>query len=155
MQSIAEIRNYAKASMKYPPKKTNGNEPERAGPTIQHKLVLLALSFPRVRIIWSSSAYATAEIFKDLKANNAEPDPTKAIAIGAEDDAQLGAGVNAAAEELLRSLPGITAKNMQYVMGKVNSVRELCEMSRDAVEELLGVEPGKACYDFMHKGEKR
>ncbi len=116
--------------------------------------MLLTLTFPRVRIIWSSSPYATAEIFKDLKMDRAEPDPAKAIAIGAEEDPDAGAGINAAAEELLRSLPGITAKNVKYVMSKVRNVRELCEMDLKQVQDILGVAPGKACYQFIHRGER-
>jgi DNA excision repair protein ERCC-4 len=72
--------------------------------------------------------------------NNPEPDPSQAIAIGAEDP-DVGAGVNAAAEELLRSLPGISAKNVKHVMSKVRSVRELCEMGREGVQEILRMEP--------------
>jgi len=108
-----------------------------------------------MRIIWSSSPYATADIFNDLKANNSEPDPARAIAIGAEEDPEVGAGVHAAAEELLRCLPGITAKNVKYVMSKVSSVRELCEMSRVEVQGILGVEPGNLCWEFMHQGERK
>lgn len=126
-----------------------------AGASIQSKLVLLTLTFPRVRIIWSSSPHATAEVFNDLKLHNAEPDPAKAVAVGAEDDGDAGAGVNVPAEELLRSLPGITAKNTRYVMGKVGSVRELCALPLAQVQEILGVEPGKACWEFIHRGEKR
>ena len=66
----------------------------------------------------------------------------------------MGAGVNAAAEELLRSLPGITAKNVKHVMSKVRSIRELCEMSMEGVQEILGVEPGKMCWEFMHRGDR-
>lgn len=115
--------------------------------------MLLTLSFPRLRIIWSSSPYATAEIFNDLKTHNLEPDAAHAVRIGAEEDPEAGAGVNAAAEELLRSLPGVTAKNVKYVMSKVGSVREFCELELVAVQEILGVEPGKACWEFMHHGE--
>ena len=120
--------------------------------TVQAKLVLLTLSFPRVRIIWSSSPYATADIFNDLKSQHPEPDPNRAIAIGAEEDPEAGAGINAAAEELLRALPGITSKNVKYVMNKVGSVKELCEMDKSAIQELLGVEPGKACWEFINHG---
>ena len=102
--------------------------------------------------MWSSSPYATADIFKDLKALHPEPDPARAVAIGAEEDPEAGAGINQAAEELLRSLPGITAKNVKYVMSKVGSVREFCELSLPAVQEILGNEPGKACWEFMHYG---
>lgn len=116
---------------------------------------MLTLHFPRVRIIWSSSPYATTNIFNDLKANNAEPDPSRAIAIGAEEDPEVGAGVNAAAEELLRCIPGVTAKNVKYVMSKVGSVGKLCELEREEVQGILGVEPGNICWEFMHRGERR
>ncbi|KIM83728.1 hypothetical protein PILCRDRAFT_97161 [Piloderma croceum F 1598] len=126
------VTSYTKAGSKYPQTKSAGpSETERQSPTIQHKLVLLSLSFPRVRIIWQS------------------------LAIGAEEDPHAGAGVNAAAEKLLRSLPGITAKKVKHVMSKVRSVRELCEMSKEGVQEILGVEPGNACWEFMHRGEQR
>ncbi|KIM73439.1 hypothetical protein PILCRDRAFT_829181, partial [Piloderma croceum F 1598] len=111
--AFAKVKSYAKAS-EYPQKKTAGpSETEQQSPTIQHKLVLLGLSFPRVRIIWSSSPFATAEIFNDLKLNNSEPDPSQAIAIGAEEDPDAGAGVNTVTGELLRSLPEIPAKNVE------------------------------------------
>ena len=74
--------------------------------------------------------------------------------MGADDDPEVGAGVNVAAEELLRCLPGITIKNVKYVMSKVKNVRELCGLSLTQVQEILGVEPGRACFDFMHRGEK-
>ncbi|KAJ7088830.1 hypothetical protein B0H15DRAFT_840898 [Mycena belliarum] len=154
LEAVSEIKSYAKPTGKYPPKKTNESaEQERGSPMLQSKLVLLMLSFPRVRIIWASSPYATAEIFSDLKANMPEPDPRQAVAIGAEEDPDAGAGVNAAAEELLRCLPGITAKNVKYVSSKVRNVRELCDMSLSEVQAILGIEPGKACWEFMHRGE--
>ncbi|KAG8220668.1 hypothetical protein J3R82DRAFT_2951 [Butyriboletus roseoflavus] len=127
LQAISETaKTYAKPSAKQPPKKAGTSvESDRAPPSIQSKLVLLTLHFPRVRIIWSSSPYATTDIFNDLKANNSEPDPSRAIAIGAEEDPNVGAGVNAAAEELLRCIPGVTAKNVKYVMSKVRSASSL------------------------------
>ncbi|KAL1747983.1 hypothetical protein HDZ31DRAFT_79987 [Schizophyllum fasciatum] len=158
LEIISDMKSYAKPVNKYPPKKPGGKEDDKSpfsGPSIQSKLVLLTLTFPRVRIIWSSSPYATAEIYKDLKKDSPEPDPATAIAIGAEEDPEVGAGVNTAAEELLRCLPGITQKNVKYVASKITNVRELCEMSLAQVQELLGVEPGKACWEFMHHGSRR
>ncbi|KAJ3925851.1 MAG: hypothetical protein NXY57DRAFT_906565 [Lentinula lateritia] len=153
---ISDLKSYAKTTNRYPPKKkTTGNPTEHnyTSPTIQSKIALLTLGFPRLRIIWSSSPYATADIFNDLKKDRAEPDPVKAVATGAEEDPEAGAGVNAAAEELLRSFPGITVKNVKHVMSKVNNVRELCEMDLVGVQGILGAEPGKACHEFLHKGE--
>ncbi|KAI0365205.1 hypothetical protein BV20DRAFT_954830 [Pilatotrama ljubarskyi] len=158
LEAVADVKSYAKSS-KYPSKaKKPGDTPSAASSaaqSIQSKLVLLTLTFPRVRILWSSSPYATAEIFNDLKAHAAQPDPAKAVLVGAEEDPDAGAGVNAAAEELLRALPGITAKNVKHVMSRVRSVRELCELSLAEVQDILGVEPGKACWEFIHHGERK
>ena len=126
LDSVAETKSYVRPTGKYPTKKKqqpNPNEPTVVAANIQAKLVLLTLTFPRVRIIWSSSPYATSEIFNELKMNNPEPDPVKAIAVGAEEDPEAGVGVNTAAEELLRALPGVSGKNVKHVMSKVGSVR--------------------------------
>lgn len=103
--------------------------------------------------MWSASPYATTSIFADLKANNPEPVPEQAAAKGTDEAVDESTGDNVAAEEVLRSLPGIGTKNYRYVMGKVGSVRDLCAMDLASIQLLLGVEPGKACYDFLHKGE--
>ena len=50
------------------------------------KVALLALHFPRLRIIWSRSLHATASIFRELKANQDEPDPLAAASIGDPSD---------------------------------------------------------------------
>jgi len=138
-----------------PPKKPSGpsDAPSPSGPSLQSKLVLLTLTFPRLRIIWTSSPYATSEIFNDLKSNNPEPDATKAITIGADNDSEVGAGVNTTAEEVLRCIPGITASNVKMVMNKVTNLRAFCDMSLLEVEKILGVDAGKAAWSFMHKGD--
>lgn len=165
LESVGELKSYVKPSGKYPPRKPgNRGGPPEDGPAlsaahqgIQSKIVLLLIAFPRVRVIWSSSPYASADIFVELKRGEHEPDPAVAIAVGSDgasaSDASAGAG-NAAGEELLRALPGINGKNVGHVMSKVNSVRELCEMSLQQVQNILGVESGKQCYEFMHKGER-
>lgn len=116
---------------------------------------MLTLAFPRLRIIWSSSAHATAEIFNDLKLNNPEPDPERAVLLGAEDNPKVNGGANAAAEELLRSLPGITDKNVKHVISKVPSVKAFCQLELAQVQEIIGIDPGKSCYEFMHRGGRR
>ncbi|KAF9489165.1 hypothetical protein BDN71DRAFT_1491012 [Pleurotus eryngii] len=153
LEIVSDMKSYVKPTAKYPQKKGGGIEGNQAVTSLQSKIVLLLLHFPRVRIIWASSPYATVEIFQELKQANPEPDPVKAISVGAENDAELGAGINSAAEELLRSLPGITAKNVHYVMSKVKNVREFCGLGLEQVQEILGNEPGKLCWEFMHRGE--
>lgn len=50
--------------------------------SIVSKLSLLVLHFPRLRIIWSRSLHATADIFLTLKSNQDEPDLDKAMRVG-------------------------------------------------------------------------
>lgn len=78
---------------------------------IQSKLVLLTLTFPRLRIIWSSSPFATANIVADLKHTHQEPSVEKAILVGQGDDSTEGdaSGSNGAAIELLRLIPGVVS----------------------------------------------
>jgi DNA excision repair protein ERCC-4 len=153
---VQDVKSYVKPTGKYPPKKpgsSSNNQEAYQPPSIQQKLVLLTLAFPRVRILWSSSPYATADIFKDLKANSREPDYAAAVAVGADSDPAAGQGLHGPAEELLHTLPGITAKNAGYVMNHARSMRELCELRLDQVQEILGDEPGRACWEFLHWGE--
>ncbi|KAF9527873.1 hypothetical protein CPB83DRAFT_855339 [Crepidotus variabilis] len=160
LDTVAEIKSYAKASNKYPAKKNQPSGPSDpqsnfTSPILQSKIVLLSITFPRLRVIWSSSPYATSDIFSDLKANNAEPDPVKAIAIGADEDVDAGKGMNAAAEEVLRAIPGVGKEgNVKKVMARVKSIRELCDLKEPELKSLLGVEGGKKCYEFLHKGEQ-
>ncbi len=57
--------------------------PNEAPSDLQSKIVLLTLAFPRLRIIWSSSPYQTAEIFENLKTQEPEPGPHRGGARGA------------------------------------------------------------------------
>ena len=50
--------------------------------SIISKLTLLGLHFHCLRIVWSRSLHASAEIFASLKANQDEPDEVKAIRVG-------------------------------------------------------------------------
>jgi DNA excision repair protein ERCC-4 len=153
---VQDVKSYVKPTGKYPPKKpgnSSNNQEAYQPPSIQQKLVLLTLAFPRVRILWSSSPYATADIFNDLKANSREPDYAAAVVVGADSDPAAGQGLHGPAEELLHTLPGITAKNAGYVMNHVRSMRELCELRLDQVQDILGDEPGRACWEFLHWGE--
>lgn len=125
---------------------------------IRSKLVLLTISFPRLKIIWSSSPFNTVEIFRDLKENRDEPDPNKAVAVGG-DEAEGGAlaegtaeaGLLAAPQDILRSLPGITSRNYHHVMSKVDSMEKLVELELKEIQALIGVEAGNTLYSFINR----
>ncbi|KAJ1559115.1 hypothetical protein HK405_011956, partial [Cladochytrium tenue] len=110
------------------------------------KLVLLVLTFPRLRIIWSASPSATAEIFEDLKRDQPEPDLETAMAVGVDSDSVAdGGGVFAVTPaDMVRALPGVTHANRRRVMSRVatagggGSLRALAGASEDQCRAALG-----------------
>lgn len=110
---------------------------------VASKLCLLLLHFPSLRIIWSASLAATAEIFEDLKRD--QPDPILGTADGASERG------DPAARDLLLSLPGVTEQNCHVIMRHVKSIRELCEWSRADLVDLLGSAAACTLYSFLHE----
>lgn len=138
---------------------------------LRSKIVLLTISFPRLKVIWSSSPYHTVEIFRDLKENRSEPVADHALSVGLDelsgggligpDGMRVGAGgaggdgvengFNTIAQDMLRSLPGVSTKNYRYIMSKVDNIEALCEMDLKGIQELIGVEQGKILFNFINR----
>ncbi|KAI9089266.1 hypothetical protein K1719_029545 [Acacia pycnantha] len=124
--------------------------------SIISKLSLLALHFPRLRIIWSRSLHATAEIFTSLKANQDEPDETKAMRVGVpseegivEDDVRAE-NYNTSAVEFLRRLPGVTDSNYRTIMEGCKSLAELALLPVEKLAELMGGQKAaRTLRDFL------
>ncbi|KAK2970371.1 hypothetical protein RJ640_012951 [Escallonia rubra] len=124
--------------------------------SIISKLSLLALHFPRLRIVWSRSLHATAEIFASLKANQDEPDEAKAIRVGVpseegivEDDVRAE-NYNTSAVEFLRRLPGVTDSNYRGIMDGCKSLAELALLPVERLAEMMGGQKAaKTLRDFL------
>eukprot|EP00899_Mesostigma_viride_P022051 jgi/Mesvir1/302/Mv13626-RA.1 len=122
---------------------------------LSSKLALLALHFPRLRLVWSRSQHATAEIFLSLKENSPEPDPKVAAAVGIPLESDVcedprDALHNEAAQDALRRLPGVTDHNFRLIMAKCGSLAQLAQMSEAQLQELLGGEKaGRALHSFL------
>lgn len=131
----------------------------------QHMLVLLTLAFPRLKIIWSSSPYQTAEIFAELKNKNPEPDPIKAVQIGLNVDIAASSNpgdVMAAAgiehrvfhqlpQDMLRSVPGVTPVVLERLSLETNSIHEIANMSVDELDPLVGKGTARKIVRFFRK----
>ena len=114
--------------------------------------MLLTLAFPRLRIIWSSSPYQTASIFQSLKTQNPEPNPIAAVRIGLDADETAGDQTfNQMPQDMLRHVPGITAKNLKILTLEVDSLKELANMEEDEVSEMIGKEAGRQVHRFFNK----
>ncbi|KAJ9500431.1 DNA repair protein RAD16 [Exophiala xenobiotica] len=117
---------------------------------LQSKLVLLTLAFPRLKVIWSSSPYQTAEIFEELKKQQEEPDPLKAVQIGlAEGEDPDERTFNTGPQELLRTIPGVTAKNASRLYLETKNVLEVANMSLDELDPMVGRESGRQIVRFF------
>ncbi|KAJ3125246.1 hypothetical protein HK098_000444 [Nowakowskiella sp. JEL0407] len=115
------------------------------------KIVLLLLNLKKMKIIWSVGSTATAEIFKDLKRNQEEPNVQEAIEKGVEDTDLIDSMYNVTPQEMLRAIPGITSKNYQYVMTKFNTIREIADAELEVLIPVLGDENARKVYEFFRK----
>jgi DNA excision repair protein ERCC-4 len=160
LQTIVESRALPR------PSRDKEAQPTKEGidtTSIHSKLVLLTLSFPRLRIIWSSSTQASVDIIADLKINHPEPDQAKAITIGGEEDVgEVGPDAaggdssglfNTGPEEMLRCLPGVSSRNYKLISSRVATIRELCDVDDGKkMGEIVGSEDGgKSLFSFVNK----
>ena len=119
---------------------------------LQSRIVLLTLAFPRLKVIWSSSPYQTAEIFEELKKQQDEPDPIKAVEFGLEHgenpDEQ---SFNQTPQEMLRAVPGVTAKNLQRLTLETTNIVDVANLEEDEVSRLVGKEAGRQVHRFFNR----
>ncbi|KAK6842566.1 DNA excision repair protein ERCC-4 [Apiospora arundinis] len=123
------------------------------GPSdLQSKIVMLTLAFPRLRIIWSSSPYETAEIFEGLKSQEDEPDPVAAVQAGLDKNATAEEqAFNLEPQEMLTAVPGITLKNVKHLVLGCENVREVANMSEKDLEPFIGREAGRQVERFFSR----
>lgn len=123
-----------------------------ASSDLQSKLVLLTLAFPRLKIIWSSSPYQTAEIFESLKTQEHEPDPIQAVRIGLEGSQKAeDQSFNREPQDMLRAVPGVTGKNIKNLIVEMGSVKEVANATVDELEPAVGKEAGRQIFRFFNK----
>ncbi|XP_078702726.1 DNA repair endonuclease XPF-like [Branchiostoma floridae x Branchiostoma belcheri] len=119
---------------------------------VQAKLALLTLHFPGLRILWSRSPYATAELFQELKLNRPEPDAAQAAAIAMEMESVLPSDkYNHLSHDMVLKLPGVNSKNYRSVLDKTESLADLVTLTQDQIAEHLGnAANAKLLYEFLH-----
>lgn len=120
---------------------------------LQLRLAALMKSFPKLSIIWSSSPFETAKIFKEIKANQKDPDVEFALTAGTN-GIKDGRDTNEDAIKLLKLIPGITDANSILIINKVNSLYDFCQMSVDDMSEIIGKENARKAFTFINKSCK-
>lgn len=125
---------------------------------IQAKIISLLIAYPKLKIIWSSSPYETAQIFCKLKANQLEPDPQEALQKGAIFQVKTGDSgppqFNDGSIDLIQNIPGINSVNVHLIVSEVKNIQELVGLSKDKLVELLGQVNGGKAYRFINEHVK-
>ncbi|CAK7893180.1 DNA repair protein Rad1p [[Candida] anglica] len=122
---------------------------------IQSKIIMLLVTFPKLKIIWSSSPYETAQILLSLKSNQEEPNVGEAIAKGVNSNilttSQSPPVYNEDSIDLIKNIPGINDNNYFQIISRVKSIEDLVDISQQTLIEILGDENGRKAYEFMHR----
>lgn len=127
-------------------------DPHNVSSDLQSKLVLLTIAFPKLRIIWSSSPYQTAEIFEALKAQEDEPDPLAAVRAGLERDQTVDEQpFNQQPEEMLMRVPGVTGKNVKNLVLGTENIKEVANMEAAELGPMVGMEAARRIAGFFEK----
>lgn len=131
----------------------------------QHLLVLLTLAFPRLKIVWSSSPYQTAEIFAELKKNAQEPDPLRAVQLGLDIDISNSSGsadvmaatgiehrtFNLLPQDMLRAVPGVTPQALERLIIETDNISDIANLDVEQLDPLVGKEAARKIVAFFQK----
>ena len=119
---------------------------------LQSKIVLLTLAFPRLKIIWSSSPYQTAEIFESLKTQQEEPNPIHAVGVGLDKGANAeDQAFNQNPQDMLRLVPGVTSKNLKNLILEAENIQEVANMSLPELDRIVGNEAARQIHRFFNR----
>ncbi|EPE08437.1 dna repair protein [Ophiostoma piceae UAMH 11346] len=121
-------------------------------PDLQSKIVLLTLAFPKLRILWASSPYETAEIFERLKSQEAEPDPVAAVRAGLDPNARADdQPFNLEPQEMLSAVPGVTPQNIRTLIFETESISAIATMEVPDLEPIVGGESARLITKFFKR----
>ncbi|RZC36084.1 DNA repair endonuclease XPF, partial [Asbolus verrucosus] len=97
---------------------------------IQKKLLLLTMHFPKLKVIWSPSPYASAQLFEELKDGKEEPNLEYAAAVGGNQDIDIvETKYNSSIYDFVQKLPGINSKNIDGFLRQVKNLDEAIKKS--------------------------
>ncbi|KAG7728382.1 hypothetical protein KL948_004249 [Ogataea haglerorum] len=118
---------------------------------LQLKLMMLLIAFPSLKILWTSSPFETARLFRELKLSQDEPDVDKAISAGLNPLFDKDTYFNDTAIELIQNIPGISSVNVHLIINKVRNIRELAQMSEAELAPLVGQEAAGKIVRFFER----
>lgn len=123
---------------------------------ITAKLQLLTLHFPKLKLIWSPSPHATAQLFEELKQGRDQPDSNVAAKIGADEDTEnkqlMVEKYNSNIQDFMAKLPGVHSKNLRVLLNKGQSLSHLIKFTQEELKEILGnTNDAELLYKALHE----
>ncbi|XP_011868390.1 PREDICTED: DNA repair endonuclease XPF [Vollenhovia emeryi] len=119
---------------------------------ITAKLQLLTLHFPKLKIVWSPSPHATAQLFEELKQGRDQPDSSIAAKLGADENVEnkqiMEEKYNTHIQDFIAKLPGVNTKNLRVLLNKGKSLDHLIKLSQEELREILG---NKSDAELLYK----
>lgn len=111
---------------------------------ITKKLQLLTVCFPKLRLVWSPSPYATAQLFEELKQNREEPIPKDAAAKGSDSATKelmdnIIDKINPNVHDFLMRLPGVTSRNIGLLLKKVTDLKGLLRLTEVKFSQFINL----------------
>jgi DNA excision repair protein ERCC-4 len=144
-QATAMMRNYARPVLliEYEARDVSRIPTER--------LQLLTMMFPKMRVIWSPSAHASAELLVELKSGHEEPCATQALASHKYDTPLMREQFDTTLREIVMRMPGINSKNLRRVLSRGGSLGQLLSMKESELAELTGTSTaGKSLWRALN-----
>lgn len=123
---------------------------------ITSKLQLLTLHFPKLRLVWSPSPFATSELFQELKEGKSQPVSSEAAAVGLEAGQNFDEEIyNAIIKDFMSKLPGVTTQNILSLLKKGQSLTHMLKMSLQELKTIAGNSlDAETLYNALHKKVK-
>ncbi|XP_044006341.1 DNA repair endonuclease XPF [Aphidius gifuensis] len=126
---------------------------------ITSKLQLLTLHFPKLKIVWSPSPQATAQLFDELKEGKEQPVAEIAAQIGLEeeDDKQFNVdNYNTKLHDFVLKLPGVHTKNIRRILNDGGSLDNLVKLTQAELANLMGnSKDAELLYKAFHEKTKK
>ncbi|OLY78857.1 DNA repair protein rad16 [Smittium mucronatum] len=84
--------------------------------------------------------------------NHPEPEIERAVKMGLEQNlGERNAQYSNTSFKMLQSLPGVGSTNAYKLASAVANIRDLCNMSLDQLQKIIGISSGKELFSFMNE----
>ncbi|KAK0052104.1 DNA repair endonuclease XPF-like isoform X2 [Biomphalaria pfeifferi] len=124
---------------------------------ITTKLAILTMQFPKLRLLWCPSPYASSELFEELKEGRPQPNAEVAMTVTAvsSEMPDWTDRYSHGPQDFVLRMPGINSKNYQSILNKFKNLYEVSQASLEQLTQVLGSSVhAQQLYDFMHKEQR-